>query len=1264
MTYTYNNNGLITKQSVQRYTLPGSTSSSIVTNQYSYDDKGNLLSRILPNGQSVIYTYSPDYNLLLTKTHRQDASTTIIESNTLTADKKSVATSVVTSNGTTMSKSEYTYDSKGRVTATKVYSDAIHYAQQEFSYSEKSAQPTERKVLNVKAADGSLTPGSPGNPDGVIVEKSTYNDRGLQTSLTDGNGNVTTIAYDDAGRIKTVTHPDGAYASYTYSLTPQNGFNSVIYQDEGGNQYLYKYDLFGRLVEVFDTTINKALINKTYDGLSNLCLEVKRSLAGADQRTYYHHDLEGRLLETGILNIDNSRTPLESFTYKDGTNQVVHTVYGQTDAPTTTTTTTMDSMGYVTREDHTLGSSIYTDTYINDYLGNCTQYKSAYTASIGGAFTTRTAYDYAGRTVKVTDALNQTTAYSYDWQGNQISVTDPKGTVATNDYDAMGRLIQTTQPIDASSAGMSRYSYDPNGNITSIQVKLSADPERWSRVEYNYNSRNMLTQTASHADDSVVYYTQYYYDVMGNSLRMYTGLTTPLIISGLDQISGGSESYSTTKYTYDRFGNPLTMTDALGKTETNTYDLTGNVLTKTDRNGSASSYIYDVRGRLLNRSTVPISGKALNTTYTYALNGKTLSVSDGTTTTGFVYDAWGRLIRETTGTTVKTYSYNSGGLRTSFALTQDGTSRLSNSYTYDALGRLTNVIGSGATASYTYDANGNQSKVTYGNGVEEVFTYNKANLVTQVRNSKGSAVLSQYDYTYDLAGQQLSKSDHTGKVTNYTYDDLGQLLSESQVKNSIALSQLGYQYDASFNRSSKTENSSSLDYQYDLNNRLTSTNGGEVNSFTYADNGTLLSWNRTELILPDSTVLPAVSCDYSYDAENKLTSVTGTNSTTYAYAPNGLRTGKTVDGITTSYVWDGSQLVYESTDTAYIRGLTLIASNSVGELRYYLYNAHGDVVQLTDSQGNVVKEYDYDAFGREVNPDNNDANPFRYCGEYFDQETGFYYLRARYYSPVLGRFTQEDTYTGDPVDSLSLNLYIYCGNSPILFCDSTGHILEGVQELGKNAWNGVKGGIRWVLHKGEWVLSDKLGVDTATAGAAALNMIEDPNTKGVYHARFDCWQENVGYNHIYDFFFDLGTSMETDQFTFTMSGQNYVLWVWKGDYINLGAGAELGIYKQVSVSGYELPQWTVDKSLALTMTMNLKDNNGNTLIDYAPADRQWWITGFNSNYKNVQASDLTATFTVEFSQAMYDVFYANYGPNKTTSKWTFAPNTRKATLKF
>ena len=97
------------------------------------------------------------------------------------------------------------------------------------------------------------------------------------------------------------------------------------------------------------------------------------------------------------------------------------------------------------------------------------------------------------------------------------------------------------------------------------------------------------------------------------------------------------------------------------------------------------------------------------------------------------------------------------------------------------------------------------------------------------------------------------------------------------------------------------------------------------------------------------------------------------------------------------------------------------------------------MVNLTDSTGEITKSYTYDAFGVEKNIDDTDTNAFRYCGEYYDSESGTIYLRARYYNPTTGRFISRDSYAGKKEDPLSLNLYTYCGNNSLLYFDPSGH---------------------------------------------------------------------------------------------------------------------------------------------------------------------------------------------------------------------------------
>lgn len=174
-------------------------------------------------------------------------------------------------------------------------------------------------------------------------------------------------------------------------------------------------------------------------------------------------------------------------------------------------------------------------------------------------------------------------------------------------------------------------------------------------------------------------------------------------------------------------------------------------------------------------------------------------------------------------------------------------------------------------------------------------------------------------------------------------------------------------------------------------------------------------------------------------------------------------------------------------------------------------------------------------------------------------------------------------------------------------------------------------------------------ITAAQVGALVLMLEKDEN--GVYHARDDCWQQFAGYMDLYDIAFDLGTDMKNKKYEYSLNGRDYVIWAWKGDYVNLGSGAELGIYSQDSQSGFDMLGrgfWFVDKSLALPMTMVLKDNEGNIIADYDPGNdgdedtprEQWWITSFNPEYKDIKAEDLNVTFEIDFTDnpEMYDAF--------------------------
>ena len=115
-------------------------------------------------------------------------------------------------------------------------------------------------------------------------------------------------------------------------------------------------------------------------------------------------------------------------------------------------------------------------------------------------------------------------------------------------------------------------------------------------------------------------------------------------------------------------------------------------------------------------------------------------------------------------------------------------------------------------------------------------------------------------------------------------------------------------------------------------------------------------------------------------------------------------------------------------------GLSGVEDISTGTSHNYHQDEQGSTAYVTGTNGETENLYSYDGFGNIIESKEDITNRILYTGQQYDQETGQYYLRARYYNPVIGRFTQEDTYRGD-----GLNLYAYCDNNPVIYYDSSGY---------------------------------------------------------------------------------------------------------------------------------------------------------------------------------------------------------------------------------
>ncbi len=341
--------------------------------------------------------------------------------------------------------------------------------------------------------------------------------------------------------------------------------------------------------------------------------------------------------------------------------------------------------------------------------------------------------------------------------------------------------------------------------------------------------------------------------------------------------------------------------------------------------------------------------------------------------------------------------------------------------------------------------------------------------------SEPSSYTWSFSSSYGSAGgiQSFSGVDttspvdtHDGQATPSSLSHSTPSITPNMVPNGTPISFFNYSLNAAGNRTQVVDATGTTTYGYDNLHRLSSVTypGRQTDTYTYDTVGNRLTKNATAYTYDNADqMLTAAGVSYGYDNDGNQTSrgsdsfswdhedrmtqaVIGGQNSTYAYNGDGLRTGRTTGGQTSTYVWDIAsgipvilQEISGSNTTTYVYGLGLISTtDNAGAQTYRTTDGLGSTINLTDSSGNVQVTYAYDAFGAIRSQSGSSSNYWLFTGEQRDSESGYDYLRARYYDSSIGRFVSQDplgggyAYAGNnPATSFDpLGLYVMCGDSP------------------------------------------------------------------------------------------------------------------------------------------------------------------------------------------------------------------------------------------
>lgn len=856
-----------------------------------------------------------------------------------------------------------------------------------------------------------------------------YDYIGNRISTIDRFGNETRYVYDGLNRLVSTICPfvqdeNGQPIQPTAKNVYDPFGNIIVKIDPMGFQTHYAYNAYGKPTTIChpDGRIEKTEYN--LDGT------VAKEIAPNGLVTVYSRDSLGRV--TQKVNQDQQGRILssESFEFK-GSKLIAHV-----DAEGLETRYRYDGAGRIVGKNR----GEYQEETVYDPLGRINQTRSWYGDSNDEVSIHAYEYDLLDRVIeeRVQNAAGEIlkkSNYAYDVYGNRshISIQAEQGvSLYYTEYNSDKQPIKIVDPLgnttriiydfvrDAFGQNvLSTHTTHPDGKVTiatcdalnrvvNVTEKNAFGTRTANKqIFYDANSNQVKTKVSVVVDDVVVseLVTQWHYNAANQLIGLVEGL--------------GTTDQRSTSYTYNGFGQKVKQS-------------------KPD--GVQILYSYDTFGRL---STFSSSDDSFSYRYQYNRHHQITSVDDlkAENTTIRTYDSMGRMVSETLSNGL-TMEYGFDRLsRPKHVQLPDGTGI---DYVYDAMFlRAVNRVKEGIEVYshlyQVYDPSGALLKT-----LQPYQSQSAAFKYDLLRRPKGFEVPSwkQSELVYDTRGNLVSYviEDRAGIFgCRFGYDDYEQIKEESGTSTHV------YKCDSVNNRVKKDDDN----YRHNALNQLLQQ--GDV-KYQYDKNGNLVA-----------SIQPVKEIQYQYDALNRLIAVSDEdNHVTYHYDAFNRRMSKTIDGVTTRYLYQGQDEIGAVDPTGKIVELRILGLGGHSEagsavalefgsiVLIPIHDHRGNVTCLLDQQGEAVETYRFTAFGEESifdrygqRVDNSVVgNPWRFSSKRVDQETGLVYFGMRYYSADIGRWITQDPagYIDGP------NLYAYLQNRPLSATDAYGLVGEAYME--------------------------------------------------------------------------------------------------------------------------------------------------------------------------------------------------------------------------